>query len=185
MKPLNWNVRGLGQDQTFREAQQLSHENMSQICFLYETKITTRQMKEKRKKLKFQNCFAVSREGLGGGLAMLWNPDINVEIKSYSKHHVDVVVHSEKGSYWRCIGIYGHPESDQKKHTWELLRRLAALSFLPWLCFGDFNEVLNLNEKSGGRDRRASMVIDFREAIRDCGLMDLGSTGYPFTWSNR
>lgn len=116
---------------------------------------------------------------------MLWNPDINVEIKSYSKHHVDGVVHSEKGSYWRCIGVYGHPESDQKKHTWELLRRLAVLSFLPWLCFGDFNEVLNLNEKSGGRDRRASMVIDFREAIRDCGSMDLGSTGYPFTWSNR
>ena len=48
------------------------------------------------------------------------------------------------------MGIYGHPEANQKKHTWTLLRRLADLVVSPWLCFGDFNEVLNLNEKMGG-----------------------------------
>ena len=147
--------------------------------------MTARQMQGKASKLQFQNCFAVDREGLGGGLAMCWTEDINVEIKSFSKHHVDAVVHSEDGRFWRCTGVYGHPETDQKKNTWELLRRLAGLSSLPWLCFGDFNEVLNLNEKLGGRDRRANLVNDFREALKDCDLTGLGSTGYPFTWSNR
>lgn len=61
--------------------------------------MTVRQMQEKAYKLHFQNCFAVSREGLGGGLAMMWNSEIVVDIKSYSKHHVDAVVHSENGSY--------------------------------------------------------------------------------------
>lgn len=98
---------------------------------------------------------------------------------------MDAVVHSENGSYRRCTGVYGNPESDQQKHTWELLRRLATLSSLPWLCFGHFNEVLELNEKLGGRDKKVNLVNDFRKAIRDCDLMDLGSTGYPFTWSNR
>ncbi|KAH9651249.1 reverse transcriptase domain-containing protein [Citrus sinensis] len=84
--------------------------------------MTARQMQGKASKLQFQNCFAVDREGLGGGLAMCWTEDINVEIKSFSKHHVDAVVHSEEGRFWRCTGIYGHPETDQKKHTWELLR---------------------------------------------------------------
>lgn len=74
---------------------------------------------------------------------------------------------------------------DQKKHTWTFLRRLTSLSSLPWLCFGDFNEVLNLNEKIGGKDKRVCMVNDFREALRDCDLIDLGNTRYPFTWSNR
>ena len=92
-------------------------------------------MQEKAKRLHFQNCFAISREGLGGGLALLWREEVTVDIKSFSKHHVDVVVHSENGSYWRCTGVYGHPESDQKRHTWELLRRLAALSSLP--CAAD------------------------------------------------
>ena len=31
---------------------------------------------------------------------------------------------------------------------------------------------------------RVCMVNDFREAIRDCGLTDLGSTSYFYTWSN-
>ncbi|KAH9778879.1 reverse transcriptase domain-containing protein [Citrus sinensis] len=147
--------------------------------------MTSKQMQEKASKMKFQNYFSVSREGLGGGLAMLWNPGTTVEIKSFSKHHVDAVVCNENGNYWRCTGVYGHPESDQKRHTWELFRRLATLSSLQWLCFGDFNEVLNLNEKLGGRDKRVNMVNEFRKAIRDCDLKDLGSIGYPFTWSNR
>lgn len=108
-----------------------------------------------------------------------------MEIKSFSQHHVDSVVQNENGSYWRCIRIYGHPESDQKKHTWTLLRRLATLSSLSWLCFGDFNEVLNLNEKIRGREKMANMVNEFRETLRDYDLKDLGNTGYPFTWSNR
>ncbi|KAL9413837.1 hypothetical protein AB3S75_042347 [Citrus x aurantiifolia] len=45
---------------------------------------------------------------------------------------------------------------------------------MPWLCFGDFNEVLNLNEKLGGKEKSVSMVNDFRETIRDRDLRDLG-----------
>lgn len=36
-----------------------------------------------------------------------------------------------------------------KKHTWELLRRLHYDSSLPWVCGGDFNEVLAPHEKLG------------------------------------
>lgn len=53
------------------------------------------------------------------------------------------------------------------------------------VLFWDFNEVLNLNKKIGGNEKRVTMVNEFREAIRDCDLKDLGSGGYPFTWSNR
>lgn len=37
----------------------------------------------------------------------------------------------------------------------------------------------------GERDRRADLVNDFREAIRDSDLKDLGSNEYSFTWSNK
>lgn len=59
------------------------------------------------------------------------------------------------------------------------------MSPLPWLCFGDFNEILNLNKKLGGLDKSAEAIREFREAIRDCNLFDLGSRGYSFTWSNK
>lgn len=73
----------------------------------------------------------------------------------------------------------------QKKHTLTLLRRLVGLSSYPWLCFGDFNEILHTHEKTGGNNRNLNLVVDFRHAIKDCNLVDAGCTGYPFTWSNR
>ena len=86
---------------------------------------------------------------MGGSLAMLWSSDVNVAIASYSNHHIDAIVQGAEGMKWRCTGVYGHPENSQKQHTWTLLRRLAGLFTLPWLCFGDFNEILDLKEKLG------------------------------------
>lgn len=45
--------------------------------------------------------------------------------------------------------------------------------------------MLSLNEKIGGKEKRIIEVNEFRRALRDCDLKDLGSSGYPFTWSNR
>lgn len=95
------------------------------------------------------------------------------------------MVQNENGRVWRCIGIYGNPESTQKHHTWTLLKRLAALSSHPWCCFGDFNEILYLHEKKVGNDRNRNVIADFREAVQACNLVDIGYHGYPYTWSNR
>lgn len=34
----------------------------------------------------------VSRKELRGEFAMLWNPEVTVKIKSFSKHHMDDIV---------------------------------------------------------------------------------------------
>ena len=70
MKIISWNVRGLGNDQTFREAQKILRLHRPQMMFLCETKLKFKQMVDKSKKLNFANCFTVDRSGLGGGLAL-------------------------------------------------------------------------------------------------------------------
>ena len=50
-----------------------------------------------RVELKFENCFTVGRNGLRGGLAMLWSSDIAVNIASYSQHHIDAEICNERG----------------------------------------------------------------------------------------
>ncbi|KAA3477692.1 reverse transcriptase [Gossypium australe] len=46
----------------------------------------------------------------------------------------------------------------------------------------DFNEILRLHEKRGGRLRSERQMMAFRMALEDCNLFDLGFTGRWFTW---
>lgn len=109
-----------------------------------------RQMMDTGKRLGFDNCFTVNRNGMGGGLTMLWDDDLELDIASYSNHYIDAIDRGVDDRQWRGTGIYGHPEVGQKRYTWILLRRLSSLFSYPWICFRDFNEMLNLNEKMEG-----------------------------------
>lgn len=50
--------------------------------------------------------------------------------------------------------------------------------------FWYFNEILQLSEKQGGRDRPERQIENFKDVLSDCELRDLGFMGPPFTWCN-
>ena len=94
------------------------------------------------------NGLIVPSVGRSGGLAMLWSRDIKVEVKGYSGNYIDAVVTElESGFKWRITGFYGNPETHRRKESWDLLRSLGQKYQLPWLCFGDFNEIVLVEEK--------------------------------------
>lgn len=43
--------------------------------------------------------------------------------------------------------MYGESKAGEKSNPWEALRSLHGKSNLPWICVGDFNEILFANEK--------------------------------------
>lgn len=51
-------------------------------------------------------------------------------------------------------------------------------------AWGDFNCFLEAQEKLGGRSLPSSSTNVFTEFFYAAGLIDLGFTGYPFTWNN-
>ncbi|KAL0009931.1 hypothetical protein SO802_005039 [Lithocarpus litseifolius] len=55
-------------------------------------------MTKVKMKIGFENGFYMKREGKGGGLAMLWRREVNPEIKSYSRRHIDTVRSDYKGA---------------------------------------------------------------------------------------
>jgi hypothetical protein len=57
----------------------------------------------------------------------------------------------QDGFRWRFTGIYGEPTTEKRENTWKLLRILNQQLNLPWLCTGDFNEILYSHEKKGAR----------------------------------
>jgi hypothetical protein len=54
---------------------------------------------------------------------------------------------------------------------------------LPWLCAGDFNEILFHHEKEGGVPRSQACLDRFKEALEDCDFLDLGFASVVFTYS--
>lgn len=155
--------------------------------FLCETKLLVRELRGVAFKLGFDYWLGVDCVATGGGrrggLALFWSVDCLVELSSFSLNHINVRV--GEVNPWRFTGIYGHPEDDQKWRTWSLLRRLATENQMPWLCVGDFNEILSDSKKLGGNLRRDDRMRDFRFCLEDCGLKDLGFIGHQFTWSNK
>lgn len=122
--------------------------------------------------------------GRSGGLALFWRNRIDVRLRSISKYYIDVDVADRNRDTWRFTGIYEEPQSDEKEMTWAAMRTLNAAGTGPWLCAGDFNEILFSYEKQGGAARHQSLMDRFRVVLDECGMDDLGFKGDTFTWRN-
>lgn len=44
------------------------------------------------------------------------------------------------------------------------------------------NNVMNQEDKRGGRPYTEWLLQDFKDLVEDCALIDMNLTGYPFTW---
>ena len=55
---------------------------------------------------------------------------------------------------------------------------------LPWVCIGDYNEILSSDEKQGRLEKAFSPMLAFRNTLAHCDLIDMGFQGGKFTWNN-
>lgn len=185
-KILVWNCQGLVNTSTQRALITLVRLKRPSIIFLSETLASPSLLDSLRISLGFDGCISSSWRPDCRGLALFWLNEVHVRLRHYSTRHIDVEI-GPLGSLdvWRFTRIYGYSANGERRHTWDLLRILAAQSSLPWLVAGDYNEILSNAEKSGGPRRSAAPMARFREALVDCGLSDMGFVGPRFTWSNR
>ncbi|KAL0318239.1 UNVERIFIED_CONTAM: hypothetical protein Scaly_2851700 [Sesamum calycinum] len=184
MSLLVWNCRGLGGPWTVRNLGSLIRENHPALVFLAETKCSSRQIDALKHKFDM-NGLSVDSIGRSGGLALLWNELVDVILQTFSHCHIDVSVKlSDDQEWWRFTGMYGEPDTCKRDSTWRLLSHLHSQSARSWLCAGDFNEILDQSEKLGGPPRPVWQLQNFRQALVECELSDLGFSRNPFTWSN-
>ncbi|KAK6128823.1 hypothetical protein DH2020_037459 [Rehmannia glutinosa] len=167
-----------------KEFRRLVSERKPGLLFISETKVVDSKCSRWKEILGYEGCFFVNCQGKSGGLCLLWRQPFTVSIKSYTVGHIDcIVVENEK--VWRFTGFYGNPDTNQRKFSWELLRRLhrnQELNALPWLVGGDFNEICQECEKVGGRSRARAQMVAFCDVLEECELRDIMCGGDFFTW---
>ena len=67
------------------------------VVFLMETKLQVDKLDQIRRKCKMKSCIGVSANGNSGGLALLWTDDTDLQLLSYSKNHIDMLVKGCQG----------------------------------------------------------------------------------------
>jgi ribonuclease HI len=185
MNIISWNCRGLGNPRSVQDFRRLVKEKRPNLVFLMETKLRKYKLENIRVKVGFTNMFVVDCVGKSGGLALFWDDGWEVEVQNYSHRHINAIVHNQNnGLDWKFTGFYGHPNPAKRHEAWDLLKHLAHLTPNPWICIGDFNEILTMSEKLGGKLRHNNLMEAFRQTLEACGLTDLGFIGPKFTWSN-
>jgi hypothetical protein len=135
--------------------------------------------------LGIDRSFAVSTSGHSGGLVLFWNNNTTIEILPYSQYHIDAIVTESGKEPWRITGIYGEAQTSERFKTWDMLKFIRSSSPLPWVCLGDFNEILHRHEHVGVQERSQAQIEGFREAVDVCGLQDLGYIGNSWTYEKK
>jgi hypothetical protein len=150
-----------------------------------ETKMMQNKVDFIRRKLGFDRCFVVDCKGRNGGLLLLWKLEVQLETQNYSCRHINAVMH--KGSnelVWKITCFYGHPKAAKREEAWNLRRFLSRMDPIPWMCVGDFNEILVSSEKTSSSICPYHQMRAFQLALEDCNLSDLGFSGPKYTWCN-
>ena len=153
MSCLSWNCRGLGNPQTEEELAALVSNKDPKMVFLMETKVEKTTMERIGRKMQFANIFVVPHVNTGGGLALLWKADCSIDVQSHYDNHIDAIVDHGVDDAWRFTSFYGDLDTTNRENSGSLLRVLSRRFSLPWICMGDFNEILLGEEKLGWLDR--------------------------------
>jgi len=153
---LSWNCRGLGNPQAVRSLCRMVKTKKPNLVFLTETKVSL-----------------VDCRGKTGGLILLWKSPCVVDIQNYSCNHINAVIKTSCDP-WKFSGFYGYPEVAKRHYSWTLLRHLASLIPVPWLCLGTSMRYCLWGENPAGVTAlKFRWPEAFQHALDDCNLLDL------------
>lgn len=80
--------------------------------------------------------------------------------------------------------VYAKCTTRERRDLWDSIHNMNNRIDGPWCVGGDFNIIIDLDEKLGGNPHRAYKSLDFISTMESCGLMDIGFTGLRYTWCN-
>jgi len=116
---------------------------------------------------------------------LAWCPGVELECFITNVNTISAWCYSDPvNTPWMLSCVYGSPYYHNRQQLWDNIMAIGDRFSSPWLCIGDFNMILDQTDKFGGLPYATSFRDFFRSFMNTCGMIDLGFSGNPFTWSN-
>ncbi|XP_016742979.1 uncharacterized protein [Gossypium hirsutum] len=160
-----------------------NREHKPDLVGLLETRVSGPKADSIISKLDFECSHRMEAVGFSGGIWIGWKDSITVDI--LGNHPQFILLRIFGMVFWRPIlvtFVYGSPNGQKRKQLWEVPKHIVLVDGSPWLAIGDFNAILALCEKRGGRviGKICGLFSEFMDSM---GLQDLGFNGPNFTWN--
>ncbi|KAF8102830.1 hypothetical protein N665_0193s0013 [Sinapis alba] len=172
----------VGNPWTVQRLREIKRNIRPEIIFLSETKNPNETVLSKLEELEYDFHFLVSPTGHGaGGLTLLWNQSVNLEVLSSTSNLIDTVIVYEGKKIYASF-TYGDTNKPVRRAFWDHLITLNEARDEPWFVTGDFNDLISNDEKEGGPIRPESSFTDLRTFLTEGDLFDLQHSGDFLSW---
>ncbi|XP_060211737.1 uncharacterized protein LOC132639298 [Lycium barbarum] len=126
-------------------------------------------------------CFS----NLSNKIWIFWSSSIICNVFSNHAQMITCLIKNSSSNTDLFISsVYAKSKSVGREELWDHMRAFSSTISGPWIVCGDYNSILNAEEKLGGAPHRLKKSLPFLDCINDCGLTDLGYFGHNYTWCN-
>lgn len=180
---LFWNYQGVSSPSFRRAFKSLISTYKVDMVAVLEPKVSGLQADKFIKLSGFDRSQRVEAVGFSGGIWLLWNERITVDIVENHKQFILFKVINMNGGWSWITAVYASPVNALRSQLWIELGRLSKYIQGPWILRGDFNNILHVEEKQWGSSRRTGVSNRFSNWFHAARMIDLGFKGPRFTWS--
>ncbi|XP_074267050.1 uncharacterized protein LOC141590352 [Silene latifolia] len=122
-----------------------------------------------------------------GRIWVFWNPRVfSLTVIAKSSQHIHCsLLHHASQKHFEVTFVYAFNVRGDRKLLWQHLQNISHQVLVPWVCMGDFNVVLKMDERLGSDHIHLADMQEFGQCLDTCGLVDHPATGSHFTWNNK
>ncbi|KAJ1395067.1 Reverse transcriptase domain [Sesbania bispinosa] len=170
MSIISWNCRGVGASTTVAELKELCRSSKPSIVFLMETRAKSEKIQELHRCLKFSEYFCVEPRGTSGGLCLMWDNSVEIDIISFCSNfiHCEEVMETAVNHFREVFTSEGISQVKE------------CLSNIPFLISNDLNQKL-IAEVS---DSEIKAAVDSLGSTKAPGPDGLNGLFYKSHWES-
>ncbi|XP_074314350.1 uncharacterized protein LOC141649563 [Silene latifolia] len=182
-----WNIRGLNDPLKQQEAHQLLLDNKVDCGALIETHVKHTALMDISSRFLPYQLVHNNDKHYNGRIWIFRNPVVvALTVLHKSAQHIHYsLLHIASQQQMEVTFVYAFNARLDRRGLWSHLQSISSQVSVPWLCFGDFNVVLNIDERLGSSHVQVADIDEFSQCIDNCSLVDHPATGCHFTWNNK